>query len=206
MTTYDRQTAKFLAVVAQNMPEISGDVMQSWIGNPTAVKKVLAGFAPPEQESKPASSATNIISADHSLTLEEMIAAGRYDWVNSDITAKRFPISGVGVMQFETKLFHFGHDISSDEAERRIAADDPTNPWTPAKIEHTLAYGVKNPDEQKKYPIIGLGLVAEIRGCRRVVYLVGVGWWRCLRLSYRDDGGHGLCRFLAVRKVQNSGS
>ena len=80
-----------------------------------------------------------IISVDYGHTLEEMIAAGRYDWVNSDITAKRFPISGVGVMQFETKLFHFGHDISSDEAERRIAADDPTNPWTPAKIEHTLA-------------------------------------------------------------------
>jgi hypothetical protein len=46
--TYDRQTAQFLAVVAQNMPEMSGDVMQGWIQNPKAVKKLLFGFAPPE--------------------------------------------------------------------------------------------------------------------------------------------------------------
>lgn len=34
--TYDRQTATFLAVVGQNMPELSGDVMQGWIENPKA--------------------------------------------------------------------------------------------------------------------------------------------------------------------------
>lgn len=46
--TYDRQTAKFIAVVAENMPELSGDVMQGWIQNPKAVQKLLAGFAPSE--------------------------------------------------------------------------------------------------------------------------------------------------------------
>lgn len=39
--TYDRQTAKFLSVVGENMPEMLGDVMQSWIENPEAVQKVL---------------------------------------------------------------------------------------------------------------------------------------------------------------------
>lgn len=47
--TYDRQTAKFLAVVGENMPELSGDVMQGWIQNPKAVQKVLSNaFCPPE--------------------------------------------------------------------------------------------------------------------------------------------------------------
>ena len=47
--TYDRQTAKFLAVVGENMPELSGDVMQEWIQNPKAVQKILSNaFCPPE--------------------------------------------------------------------------------------------------------------------------------------------------------------
>jgi hypothetical protein len=30
-----------------------------------------------------------------------MIVAGRYDWANTNITAKRFPLKGTGVQQFE---------------------------------------------------------------------------------------------------------
>ena len=47
--TFDRQTAKFLAVVGENMPEISGDVMQGWIENPKSIQRVLKiAFCPPE--------------------------------------------------------------------------------------------------------------------------------------------------------------
>ena len=47
--TYDRQTASFLAVVGQNMPEISGDVMQGWFENPKALQKALPNeLCPPE--------------------------------------------------------------------------------------------------------------------------------------------------------------
>ncbi len=46
---YNPQTAKFLAVIAQNMPGISADVMQGWIENPKGLKKVLAGaLCPPK--------------------------------------------------------------------------------------------------------------------------------------------------------------
>lgn len=40
-TFYHHQTAKFLATIAQNMPEMSADVMQGWIQNPKALKKIL---------------------------------------------------------------------------------------------------------------------------------------------------------------------
>ena len=46
--TYDRQTAKFLAVVGENMPEMSGEVMQGWIQNPMALQKFLEGLRPSE--------------------------------------------------------------------------------------------------------------------------------------------------------------
>ena len=48
--TYDRQTAKFLAVVGENMPELSGDVMQGWIQNPKALQKILAKVLCPKSE------------------------------------------------------------------------------------------------------------------------------------------------------------
>jgi len=49
--TLSKQTAKFIASIAQNLPEISGDVMQGWIQNPNALKKVLAeALCPPESK------------------------------------------------------------------------------------------------------------------------------------------------------------
>lgn len=39
--TYDRQTAKFIAVVAENLPELSGMRMQRWIGDPKGLQKTL---------------------------------------------------------------------------------------------------------------------------------------------------------------------
>lgn len=42
MTSYHRQTAQFLAVVGQNMPEMTSKQMQWWIDAPMDVAKVLA--------------------------------------------------------------------------------------------------------------------------------------------------------------------
>lgn len=52
--TYDRQTATFLAVVGQNMPEISADAMQGWIENPRALQNTLRNaLCPPETAAAP---------------------------------------------------------------------------------------------------------------------------------------------------------
>jgi len=48
--TYDHQTAKFLAVVGENMPDIPIDVMQGWIENPRGLRKVLeSALCPPSE-------------------------------------------------------------------------------------------------------------------------------------------------------------
>lgn len=39
--TFNRQTAKFLAVVGENMPEIPSSLMQEWIEHPKDLQKVL---------------------------------------------------------------------------------------------------------------------------------------------------------------------
>jgi len=40
--TFDKQTAKFLAVLTENVPALSGDEMQGWIQNPRALQKLLS--------------------------------------------------------------------------------------------------------------------------------------------------------------------
>jgi len=55
MNTYHPQTGKFLAALAQNIPqEISGDVMQGWIENPKALQSALrAALCPPTEMAEP---------------------------------------------------------------------------------------------------------------------------------------------------------
>jgi len=141
------------------------------------------------------------LTVDYDQTLEQMIAAGRYNWENSDITGERFPIKGRGKIEFWARYFHFNREISSENAVEKIKAEDPTNPWAPAQAAHLLAFGATNPDEQRKYPIVGLGSVAKVHGNRYVPYLhrddarryLGLDWW-----SYDWDP---IYRFLAVRRV-----
>jgi len=130
------------------------------------------------------------------LSLKDMIAAGRYDWVNSDITEKRFPMPKDFVLGAEPKVFHFDRDISSEKAIALMDADG----YRPATIFDLLDYGAKNPEEQRKYPILALGSVALIYGDRCVAFLHRDDSERHLDLFWFDFGWSAFCRFLAVRK------
>ncbi len=135
------------------------------------------------------------LMVDYGQSLEQMIDAGRYDYANNDITTKRFPIKWEGKVEFEGRYFHFNRTTSSKNA---IAAMKEAG-WEPANIEHLLVLGEKYPDEQRKFPIIGLGSVAEVFGLRDVPVLYGDGSERNLSLSWFGGAWDGSCRFLAVR-------
>jgi hypothetical protein len=146
------------------------------------------------------------LTVDYSQSLEEMVAAGHYDWKNGNITAKRFPIVGKGVVKFESHYFHFDRNISSESAVKEIEGADTANPWSPAKAEHVLSHGKTFPDEQRKFPIIGLGSVAKVYGYRLVPVLDGDDSKRSLYLNLHlwNADWHPAVRFLAVRKVSVS--
>jgi len=141
------------------------------------------------------------LTADHDQSLEQMIVAGRYDWKNSDITGEHFPSKGRGKIEFEARYFHFNRNISSKNAVEKIKAEDPANPWAPAQIVHLLAHGATNPEEQRKYPIVGLGSVALVCGRRDVPYLNGNDAKRNLGLHWWSYDWAPIYRFLAVRRV-----
>jgi hypothetical protein len=69
-----------------------------------------------------------------------------------------------------------------------------------APIEYLFAFGEKYPEEQRKYPIIGLGSVAKVLSDHCVPFPdrsdaerdLCLGWWW-------DDGCGGCYRFVAIR-------
>ncbi|MFA6315368.1 MAG: hypothetical protein WC648_03335 [Candidatus Paceibacterota bacterium] len=137
-----------------------------------------------------------VLIVDYGQTLEQMIVAGRYDWKNDDITVSRFPIEGKGTVEFEAVLFHFDKDISSEDAKKQIEEAG----YEVGKIEHVLSFGANYPEEQRKFPIVGLGSVGEVGGRRYVPDLYGDGSDRDLNLGWWDSDWDADCRFLGVRK------
>jgi hypothetical protein len=145
-----------------------------------------------------------VITIDYGMSLDGMIDAGTYYSTAGCITARRFPVQGEGVVQYQAKLFHFGRPISSEDAIAATRAYDGRNPWEPAKIEGLLAYGATSPEEQHNYPVVALGSVAEVRGRRSVPFLYEDGNGRSLDLHWWGNGWVAHCRFLAVRKLSSA--
>jgi len=138
------------------------------------------------------------VVVDYSLSLTEMIAAGDYDWTNSDITAENFPVSGDGRQEVELELVHLNREASTEEVLEEL----DRRGLRPARIEELLALGAKHPELQKQFPIIAFGSVWRDPGGYRCVPCLGWGVSeRGLSLGYDDGLRWGdLCRFPAVRK------
>lgn len=147
---------------------------------------------------------TIILPIDYTKSLEQMIVAGNYDWKNDELTAKRFPIFGEGVVEYEFRYFHFNRNVSSETAVDLIKKEDSENPWEPAKTEHLLAYGENFLEEQRKFAIVALGSVGKVNSSRSVPYLYEDGPMRYLDLDSWGINWNANFRFLAVRKVSRT--
>ena len=133
--------------------------------------------------------------------LKDMITAGHYYWVNSEITEENFPTPENLVLGEEPKLYHFDCGISSEKAMKLMDKDG----FRPATIWDLLDFGAKNPEEQRKYPIVALGPRTLVRSSRRVACLGSRRFERDLGLSWFDDDWSVYCRFLAVRLPAQAG-
>ena len=137
------------------------------------------------------------VTVDRDKKLKAMIEAGRYDWTNSDITDKHFPVEGSGTVEIDIELVHYGRDMSTDA----VLKDLDARGLRPAKIEELLALGATKPELQREFPIIALGSVwRNLDGSRFCPDLFGSGSRRGLRLYWLDNDWNEICRFAAVRK------
>ncbi len=138
---------------------------------------------------------SNILTVPYSRSIADSLIAGKYDWTNDSITDEKFGDKLTGTKDVETKMYHFGIDISSENAIAKMNAEG----FRPATMKELLAYGEKNPEEQRKYPVVALGSVAEVSLDRHVGVLDGYGSGRVAGLYSWGDGWSGYYRFLAVR-------
>ncbi len=172
-------------------------------GNDEDVKKVLKdknlcqGIAKLIMAAKSFIKAKFKVVIDCTQTLKEMISAGKYDWVNSDITPEHFPITGKGISEEEVVLFHFDKTMTSEQ----VIAEMDKQGFKPASIEELLALGSSKPDLQKQFPIIALDSVwRNPNGRRCVPCLYYDGSRRKLDLDWFDFSWFPRYRFAAVRK------
>ena len=137
------------------------------------------------------------LTINYDQTLAEMVSAGGYDTVNSDITADHFPVKGEGKREVEVTLFHFNRVMTS----KQVIAELDRAGYRPGKIEELLALGAEQPDIQRQFPIICLG-----SGWRHPFgnrYVTSLDVWsseRELVLCWFGSDWFEDCRFLAVRK------
>lgn len=126
-------------------------------------------------------------------TLAQLIKECKFDWTNPDITEEHFPKQPV---RGKVELMHFGKYISSQDAIKKMTERG----LKPANIYELLEFGKENPDEQRKYPIVGLGSAwHHPLGYRFVPYLDWGGSGRGLGLQWFGGGWGRNYRFACVR-------
>ena len=186
--------AEFASAIIQQLPrDIDSTTAQGWIENRAALRKVLrTALLPNTQSIGP----TYPVTVNYGLSLEEMIAAGRYNWKNGDITAEHFPMNGDGTKEVVTELIHFNNYTESDKALREL----DRRGFRPATIEELLAFGAKYPELQRQFPIVALGSIWRHLSDRYVPYLWSFTSGRYLRLYWFGVRWSVYYRFLAVRK------
>lgn len=109
-----------------------------WLGG----DRFLVGFKPVAADATP--SVRN---------LADMVKAGHYARVDSDIIEKNFPVKPERFMTKGVEVVSFDQPMATPD----VLAEFDRRGLRPAVIEELLAYGAEHPDEQRKHNIIALG-------------------------------------------------
>ena len=210
------QLFEFASALVKHVPTAFADVdattLQGWIDDRSgAVAKALrSAFVPPissekGEVEKPVIPAiplddTYRFTVNRDQRFKAVVKAGKYDWMNDDITEAHFPLTGSGTTELEGILVHFNRYISTNDALAEL--DRPG--LRPADFQELCAFGATHPEVQRKFPIVELASVWTYRGGYRcVAYLWSDADGRYLRLSGVAGGLGDGYRFLAFRKSQS---
>jgi len=128
--------------------------------------------------------------------LRQLIATGKYGYVNPNINEKNFP-KVLSEDEYTLEEIHLGKNMGTEEALDYIKEEG----LEPADLYDLAEYGADNPNAGRKYPIVELGSVwADPSGGRDVACLYGDASVRRLGLDWFDGGWDDVCRFLVRRK------
>ncbi len=100
-------------------------------------------------------------------TVAQLIADGRYTWINIDIP-KLFKLEPTtGTLTQEILLLRYNKNMSS----QAVTTDMERQGLRPATFLELLWIGIQHPLLQLEFPIVALGSVVELSGSRRVAVL-----------------------------------
>ena len=136
------------------------------------------------------------VTVNYDLSVESMVAHGKYDWKDDNITTKNFPTTRKGEANLVLELVHFNKALTSEEVLKEL----DKRGLRPAELHELLAFGEKYPDIQRQLPVIALGSVWQYWDGDRYVPYLRDGGERDLDLYWIDYGWGEDCRFAAVRK------
>lgn len=140
------------------------------------------------------------ITVDYSRSLEEMIAAGKYNnttLVTSYIDSKHFPLKGSGKRTFTPKVVYFGKAMMADD----VLDELDRLGLQPAKIEEQLAFGEEHTEEYTEYPLVAMGSRGHYPyGDWMVPFIGQCDDYRYLNLLPYEYQWSYIARFLAVDK------
>jgi hypothetical protein len=172
--TYDRQTAKFLAVMAENIPEISGERMQGWIENPKALQIALRGALCPSAKETPAAADHVIdLNADpfvpKGCTVEEHQKGGQFKWDATKMTL------------YLSKEQQDGKWIKGNKLREELRAHNPCNysAFNANLLDYLLKHQHLIPEDWKGKYVFFWGTVyrrPDGTPCVRCLYCGGRVW------------------------------
>jgi len=141
---------EFQAAVLRALPrDINPNIALYWAQKGDLLARVL------REALMPARPANNIYAllVDYGRSVEDGVRAGRYDWVNPNITSHNFPTKRRGKAEVVLELICFDREISSYE----VLFELDKRGYRPADLQELLALGEKYPELQVEFPIIALG-------------------------------------------------
>lgn len=190
-----KNIGQFHGVLLQNLPEMTMEQRQRWIGDPLGLQKFLAGLIEAVKTVVSFITAQFHDAMDYGQSVASLLKAGKYDWQNGNITDQNFPSTETGEREIDYALFHFKKTMTSEGVIAEMAKEN----CRPATMKEMLNFGIKHPGVQREFPVVALGSVAELNGGRRVGYLYRNPAERDAHLNYFDYGWNDYYRFLAVR-------
>ncbi len=140
------------------------------------------------------------ISVDYNMPLVDMLAAGGYDWGNSDVNDANFPIPPsfleLGKVDINLELVCFGRKMSYE----KVLEDLYSRGLRPGILPELLAFGAKYPDKQLEYPIMEVGSTWPDRGGYRGVFLRRGNRERGISVVWLKYGWAPYYRFITARE------
>jgi len=203
------QLKDIAATLIGAIPDLTFEEAKAITGNKrslvSGVQEVFEMFRTPRPNAAPSLSQPAVqtftvpVGYAGSKTIAKLVKAGKYDWVNEQITDRNFPAGDrADTENVELCLVHFNRLIDNGDEVVHALDEMGLKPATPA---HLLALGAAHKNLQRQFPIAALGQSwGDPGGSHGVVVLGEYVGGRDVHLYWIEYRWYEYWRFLAIRK------